>query len=261
MKLTIITAVLNQKNNIKKTVKSVLRQNFTEFEYCIIDGFSNDGTYEYLVSLNDERINLFQLAPSGLYSALNYGIKKSSGEFIMILNAGDIYLSDDVFSSYFKSGSGYNEILYSKLQYLDYELKAFSETKEVHLKSNFMMEGCDVPHPTTFISRKLYEKYQYYDESLVSMADYDLLLKLHSNGHKFKFVDLVSVAFFPAGISSNQYIILKESCKVRMRYLSFFKSFFYSFRSIFFILMGNIIIKIFGKKRFSQIQKFKRTLF
>jgi len=134
MKLTIITAVLNQKNNIKKTVKSVLRQNFTEFEYFIIDGFSNDGTYEYLVSLNDERINLFQLAPSGLYSALNYGIKKSSGEFIMILNAGDIYLSDDVFSSYFKSGSGYNEILYSKLQYLDYELKAFSETKEVHLK-------------------------------------------------------------------------------------------------------------------------------
>ena len=93
------------------------------------------------------------------------------------------------------------------------------------------------------------------------MADYDLLLKLHSKGHKFKFVDLVSIAFFPAGISSNQNIILKESCKVRMRYLSFFESFFYNFRSIFFIIMGNIIIRIFGKKRFLKIQKFKRMFF
>ena len=76
MKFTIITVVKNDFKNIKNTIDSVLNQSYKNFEYIVVDGNSTDGTFNYLKSLKDKKINLYSINDKNLYEALNFGIKK-----------------------------------------------------------------------------------------------------------------------------------------------------------------------------------------
>ena len=78
MKFTIITVVKNDEINISNTIKSVLSQTFTEFEYIIVDGRSTDKTIKNIESIKDTRIKLYSIEDNSVYEALNYGIKKAS---------------------------------------------------------------------------------------------------------------------------------------------------------------------------------------
>src|ERR1035437_822845 len=92
-KISVITICLNERDNIEKTIKSVINQNSTDFEYLVIDGGSIDGTTEIISKYNDKLSYFISEKDSGIYSAMNRGIKNSTGEYLLFLNGGD-YLSD-----------------------------------------------------------------------------------------------------------------------------------------------------------------------
>ena len=98
MKFSIITVVKNDKKKITKTINSVLKQNFDNFEYIIIDGKSDDGTSEVIKKKLESTKNFKHIIKKdkNLYEALNYGIKISKGKFIVILHSGDIFWSDKI---------------------------------------------------------------------------------------------------------------------------------------------------------------------
>tara|TARA_B100000989_G_scaffold298040_1_gene285838 strand:+ start:3565 stop:4317 length:753 start_codon:yes stop_codon:yes gene_type:complete len=90
IRFSIITVVKNDHQKIEKTIKSVIRQSFQNFEYIIIDGKSNDGTIE-IVKKYEKYINFFSSQKDkNLWDALNKGIENSKGEIIFILNSGDL---------------------------------------------------------------------------------------------------------------------------------------------------------------------------
>jgi len=90
--ITIITVVLNDKSNIENTIKSVLRQNYPNLEYIIIDGSSNDGTLS-IIKKYDKYIDYWTShKDNGIFAAWNVGLKLSSGKYIGFINSGD-YLS------------------------------------------------------------------------------------------------------------------------------------------------------------------------
>ena len=90
------------------------------------------------------------------------------------------------------------------------------------------------------------------------MGDYDLLLGLRSSGYGFRYIDLVSIAFAPAGISNDRKITLRESFLVRRRYCSSYVSIYFTLRSYILVYFGDFIIKMFGEKTLRLIQKIKR---
>lgn len=99
--LSIITVVFNDKEAFSKTLISVIEQKlyYTNFEYIVIDGGSTDGTLE-IIQENSEIITKYiSEKDSGIYDAMNKGIKLASGDALLFLNAGD-YFAGNVLGCY-----------------------------------------------------------------------------------------------------------------------------------------------------------------
>ena len=81
---TIITVVKNDKNGIIKTIRSVMSQNFKDFEYIVVDGNSSDGTLFKIRNLRKDKKNFKFIKRNDVsyYDSLNYAIGKSKGKFI-----------------------------------------------------------------------------------------------------------------------------------------------------------------------------------
>lgn len=92
MRISIVTTTLNALPYVTETVRSVLQTPHREMQYLIVDGGSTDGTREYLEGLRDERVQVQVLAGAGQYEALDWALRRSSGEVMAWINADDIYL-------------------------------------------------------------------------------------------------------------------------------------------------------------------------
>ena len=87
MKYSIITVNYNNKEGLRKTIESVVRQTYRDFEFIVIDGGSTDGSTDILKEY-DEQINYWvSEKDSGIYNAMNKGIKKSIGDYLIFMNS------------------------------------------------------------------------------------------------------------------------------------------------------------------------------
>ena len=101
---SIITPVLNSKNRLIKTIESIKKQQFKDYELIVIDGGSTDGTLDYI---NNEKAITKKISEidRGIYDAINKGINLSEGKYINTINAGDEYISENslnIINNYFK---------------------------------------------------------------------------------------------------------------------------------------------------------------
>ena len=104
-KFSIITVVLNAKDDLIETIRSLKEQNHKDFEYIIIDGGSTDGTIEVINKNLDIIDKWISEKDSGIYDAMNKGIDLCAGNYIGMLNAGDKYMPNalSIIHSYLNS--------------------------------------------------------------------------------------------------------------------------------------------------------------
>ena len=98
MKISILTATYNSAKTLRDTMESVLRQNYKEYEYIIIDGASRDATLDIVKEYEPKfegRLKYTSESDKGMYDAMNKGIKMATGDIIGILNSDDFYTADD----------------------------------------------------------------------------------------------------------------------------------------------------------------------
>ncbi|MGE3613867.1 MAG: glycosyltransferase family 2 protein [Sulfurimonas sp.] len=100
-KVSIITVVYNAKDMIISTIESVVNQTYNNIEFIIIDGASTDGTIDLIKQYSDKISFFISENDAGIYDAMNKGIKNATGEWITFLNAGDVYINDQVISNIF----------------------------------------------------------------------------------------------------------------------------------------------------------------
>ena len=94
----IITVSLNAEKYIEKTILSVINQDYNNIEYIIIDGKSKDRTIE-IIKKYERKIKIWiSETDSGIYDAMNKGIKFSKGDWINVMNAGDTFVSSKTVS-------------------------------------------------------------------------------------------------------------------------------------------------------------------
>lgn len=97
LKITVITVCCNAKNRVGETIKSVCNQTYHDIEYLIVDGASTDGTEEILSEYSKyPDIKIYSEKDFGIYNAMNRGIARASGDFIIFINAGDSFYKNDV---------------------------------------------------------------------------------------------------------------------------------------------------------------------
>lgn len=205
-------------------MQSVFDQTFKDFEYVVIDGASTDGSVQVVqrfVSQFGGRLIWVSESDNGIYNAMNKGIKMATGDYIQILNSGDILASDKVVGLIMAEleRKGQPAILYGNM------IKCFPNGLNIVDKSyagqEVTMLGMytgTLNHDPTFIRRVLFERYGYYDESLKIVSDWKWFLEaIVLGGEKPMYVDLDVTLFDMTGISEaneNKEMIWSERRKV-----------------------------------------------
>ena len=95
-KISIITVCYNAQETIQYTIDSVLSQQYSNFEYIIIDGQSTDMTCSILSSINNPKFKYISEPDEGIYDAMNKALDIASGDFLIFLGADDLFYSDKV---------------------------------------------------------------------------------------------------------------------------------------------------------------------
>ena len=175
MKVSIITINYNDLSGLKKTVESVREQSWTDYEHLIIDGGSTDGSTEYIIS----NASFFSYAVSepdkGIYNAMNKGITRAKGEYLLMLNAGDVLYNKEVLNEVFRNTSYTQDIIYGDV---DRESKGLVFTESIFpdkLTFGFLRYGM-ISHQAVFIKRRLHDIVGLYDETIKYGADWYFII-------------------------------------------------------------------------------------
>lgn len=180
MKISIITAVLNGRDTIGDTIRSIADQVYKNVEHIIIDGGSTDGTLDVIKKYNGNLAKLISEPDHGIYDALNKGINLSSGDVIGILNGDDFYAHDQVLKMVGNIFEKQNvDSCYGDLQYVwnHDKNKMIRYWESSNYRPGKFRYGWMPPHPTFFVKREIYEKYGQFNTNFRIAADYELMLR------------------------------------------------------------------------------------
>lgn len=173
-KLSIITICLNEVANIERTLISIVNQTFQDFEWIIVDGGSTDGTLNIIEKYRSRINTLISEKDSGIYDAMNKGIKKSMGEYCFFLNSSDYLYDKYVLENVFLPNPS-QDIVYGNIVIdlgKSQEIRSSPEKITIkHLLRDTLW------HPVSFIKRELFDKVGYYDTLFQIVGDYDFFLK------------------------------------------------------------------------------------
>jgi glycosyltransferase involved in cell wall biosynthesis len=178
---------------VEDTIKSVLRQDYGDIEYIIVDGLSTDSTLEIVSRYRSNIARVISEKDSGIYDAINKGIKAASGDIIGILHSDDFYNYNSVISDYVKTFREKKcEAVYSDLYYVDAKDtdKIKRKWKSGEYVPGAFLKGWMPPHPTFFALRRMYDHYDLYNTSFKTAGDYELMLR-------FIHVHEIRVAYLP----------------------------------------------------------------
>ena len=189
---------------MQKTISSVLSQTINFFEFIIIDGASSDGSVE-LIAQNQDRISFWlSETDSGIYQAMNKGIRAAKGEYVLFLNSGDFLVDDEVLNNVFK-GSCTEDLLYGR-SYISREDKVIYTTPHPDKLTLEFFYTQTISHQAAFIKRSLFDRFGYYREDLKIYADLDFWLRtIILNNCTTKKLDIIVADYNLDGISGKPY--------------------------------------------------------
>ena len=215
MKISLITVTFNSDRTLCDTIQSVISQHFTNIEYIIVDGSSQDKTIENKKKyepLFQGRLKWISEKDNGLYDAMNKGIHMATGDIVGIINSDDFYHRNDVIT---KVAEAFNntdtQAVYGDVRFVN--PKKLDKTVRYYSSKNFTPHlfryGFMPAHPTFFTYRKYFEEFGYYKTDYKIAADYELLIRflyvhqLKSKYLPFDFMKMRTGGTSTASVKSN----------------------------------------------------------
>lgn len=214
--LSIITINFNNKNGLYSTLHSL--NNITKnIQFIVIDNNSTDGSVELLNQHKKKINNLISEKDSGIYNAMNKGIRLCSKEYILFLNSGDSFCRS---SSFFQlsNNAGSSDLVYGDI--LDCgQIPAKAVTYPDTLSFEYMLCG-GLPHQATAIRKSLFEKVGYYNENYKIISDWVFFMEaIFIHKASYKHIPIVISNFEGGGLSSLP-AYTKSIVKEQMHYIS-----------------------------------------
>ncbi|MDA3781124.1 MAG: glycosyltransferase family 2 protein [Bacteroidales bacterium] len=209
-KITIVTIVFNDRFGIEETIKSVLNQNFEDFEYIVKDGGSTDGTRDIILSYEKNIDFIISGHDAGIYDAMNQAIDVASGEWIIFMNSGDCFISPNTLSLLYSKRSDAS-VIYGSI----FNPETGEEIKPRKLSE--FWKGMPFNHQATLTKTILYQK-KNFDLKYKISSVYDFYYHYYLNGEKFSYVN-IPVAFYDMnGISAYSFKWLDDYWRINMKY-------------------------------------------
>lgn len=211
--VSIVTPSFNQGNFIERTILSVLKQDYPNIEYIMVDAMSTDNTARVLRKYRNDFSVLIREKDKGQADALNKGFARSSGTIMAYLNADDCFANPTIVSDAVRQIQKHQaDVVYGRRYritgdgfYLDcYPFREFDE--ESIKKFNIVPQEC------SFWTRDIWNKAgAKFDDNLHFVMDYDMWLRFLQHGARFKAIDAV-YAYFRWHESQKSQAIWRDVC-------------------------------------------------
>jgi glycosyltransferase involved in cell wall biosynthesis len=214
LKLSIITVTLNSEKYLEETIRSVISQDYKNFEYFIVDGGSTDATLKIIKKYEKYLSGWISEPDLGMYDAINKGIRRTVGDIIGIINSDDYYFPGAFTKAVkaFQDESLDQYIFWGDVLYEDGEIAGWRDWN--------LTRGAFAPHPSMFCPRRIYERIGLYSLNYKLLGDYDFMYRaIHKHGIKPLYLR-EPIAFFRSGGMASKNILhsLFDELKVKLRY-------------------------------------------
>ena len=219
-KISIITVVRNDEKHIEQTIRSVLDQTFTDYEYLVIDGASTDGTLN-IIKKYEDRLTWISEPDKGIYDAMNKGLRMARGEYVLFLNSGDSFFDGKVLEKVFSSAPD-ADVYYGDTVIVDESGQILGPRRlrpPGTLDWRSFRKGMLVSHQAFIPKRALCPEY---DLRYKYSADFDWTIKVLKKARKTVNTGIVIVKYLDGGETKKH---LKESLKERFRIMAHYYGF------------------------------------
>ncbi|BDA79186.1 hypothetical protein LPTSP3_g21160 [Leptospira kobayashii] len=216
---SIISVSYNNKDGLRKTLKSLERQRCRDFEVIIVDGGSSDGTQDFIRDVMTPQIRFISEKDKGIYDAQNKGIGFASGEYLLFLNAGDSFENEHVLGKIKDSSDNAEDILYGDILMIDRKKDRYYIKYPDQIFYRYWYREKYLCHQAVFFHKRVFQKHGVYDLKYRFAADFDLLQRVWFLPETTKKrVDTVVVIYDLEGVSAkkeNEIIIFREYRAIR----------------------------------------------
>jgi glycosyltransferase involved in cell wall biosynthesis len=236
--ITVITVVRNGSSTLEQTILSVINQTYKDIKYIIVDGASTDNTIDIIKKYEDSIDYWISEPDNGIYDAMNKGIRLATGEWLIFMNSGDFFFSDNVCLEFSTFANDSVDIYYGDVCLDDRRIVKAPE----RINSLFFLMERMICHQSIFARRKLFEMMGFNTKYRI-VADRDWLSNFIRSGHKAVHIPLIICCYDTHGVSSNSSTYSKDSFTLVKDT--------YGYLGLFFVkckrLLGNIL-KLLGLK-------------
>lgn len=202
-KISVITVCFNAEKYIEQTIQSVIEQDGVDFEYIIIDGGSKDETLEIIKKYDSDLTEWISEPDNGIADAMNKGISRASGDYILFLHADDYLASPTSMSeaiAYCENNADIDVYAFDILYQSNNE-KTIKQTRPFGLRTYFKTP---VMHQGALCSKEILDKLGGFNTSYEIAMDYDFFLRAYRHGAKIKIIHHVLSVMRDTGISSKK---------------------------------------------------------
>lgn len=222
-KISIVTIVYNGASTIEKTIRSITSQTYSNVEYVIVDGGSDDGTVDVIKKYSDDVSKWISEPDDGIYDAMNKGIKLSTGNYLWFINSGDEVFATDTLERIFNThNSPFYDIYYGDTVMIDKDGNEIGGRRlqpPTSLSWKDFRNGMLVSHQSMIVSKRvapLYNiKYKFsadFEWCMLAMQKADRVINTHQ----------ILSRFLDGGITKQNITAgLKERFKIMSRYFGF----------------------------------------
>jgi glycosyltransferase involved in cell wall biosynthesis len=205
--ISVVIPAYNAERTIRATLLSVLRQTVDDFEVIVVDDGSTDGTSDVVRSLGDPRLNVLRQANMGHAGARNTGIDNSSGKYVAVVDADDLWLPRKLETQLriFRT-QPHVRALHSAAVHVDNRLRPLFIGQCPDGKNNLIDVLCFRGLPgvmcTLIAERNLLDEIGRFDQSLMILQDWDLAIRLARKGELYSTSDPLALYRVHSGSQS-----------------------------------------------------------
>ena len=222
MRLSIVTINYNNAEGLLRTLASVAAQTYQDIEHIIVDAASTDGSVEIIKEYADKvgyPVSWSSKKDKGVYNGMNIGIQRATGDYIQILNSGDVLAASNVTELMFAALPEGTPIFYGNmLKSYDGKHIINRDTcgERMYTPESFLYfyKGT-LNHDCAYIRRDLFDKYGLYNEDMKICSDWEWYVRaIVLGGEKTVYTNIDVTIFDMNGVSEsygkNAELIKKE---------------------------------------------------
>jgi glycosyltransferase involved in cell wall biosynthesis len=203
-RLSVITIVYNNVRDIERTIRSVINQTYTNIEYIIVDGLSNDGTLQVIDKYKSQITKFISEKDEGIYDAMNKGLALATGDYVIFMNSGDEFYDNETVAAVFAAAED-ADIYYGETEMIADDGSSLGQRRH-KAPAKFTWRGfkygMSISHQAIYIRRSLAEPY---NRRYQLSSDIDWIIRAAKKAKKIVNVNRYVAKYLVGGMSKKRH--------------------------------------------------------